>query len=368
MGNSTDLKKIVACFHIPLPLEISPLGQGNINRTYQVKTRQEEEEEAYVLQELNLDVCPDPEKIMQNSQKVLKAQEQYLKEHKDISWELVEYIPLKNHRGSLWKSETQVFRMMKYIPHKKVFQHLGELPKTQRLKVAYGLGKSWALFHQMALEIPLDSLAMVAPYFHYTERYYEALQTLLQDEDEKKLKKFRLQEKEVQSCLDFIRERSFLALESKEIRKKLPMRVTHNDTKLNNALWEEKTLEVACLIDLDSIQAGYVYFDVGDGIRSAANLAGEETQNTQQVCWEESIFEEILRAYQENASFLQEEEKKSIKLSPKWIAFELGIRFLWDYLQGDLYFKNTQVQRPRRNLERAKVQLKLVEEFEKQFE
>ena len=146
----------------------------------------------------------------------------------------------------------------------------------------------------------------------------------------------------------------------------LPERVTHNDTKFNNVLLDDATGEGICVIDLDTVMPGLAAYDFGDMVRTTTSPALEDEQDLSKVSMQFPMFEALVRGYLESAgSFLTETEKQHLAFSGKLITFEIGIRFLTDYLAGDTYFK---VHREGHNLDRCRTQFKLVESIEKQEE
>ncbi|MEK7483179.1 MAG: aminoglycoside phosphotransferase family protein [Planctomycetota bacterium] len=356
------LLAIASQFQIPVPQKIDPLGQGNINRTYLVSSAQEK----YVLQAINRDLYPQPEKVIHNILEVTRAQQEFFQASPpEIPVALIELVPSKSSEYLIWDHD-QSFRLFRYLEGGLIFQNLGEVSAPLRTKVAYELGKGWARFHTSIASIPLENLEILLPNFHDTATIFEQfLRVKEESEQGKTVRNWKTLERS-KRIVRLILDRQELALSQRPL--KVPRRPTHNDTKLNNCVFVPDIFSVLCLLDLDTIQAGCVHFDVGDGIRSAANLAGEETQELKNVRWDQDSVEAILAGYLDNAPFLTEEEKKILPLSPQIIAFELGIRFFTDYLQGDIYFRNFISSRPNRNLERAEVQFKLVENFKRCFQ
>jgi Ser/Thr protein kinase RdoA (MazF antagonist) len=144
---------------------------------------------------------------------------------------------------------------------------------------------------------------------------------------------------------------------------RLPVRVVHNDPKVNNVLIHRATGEALCMIDLDTVKPGIVHFDFGDCVRSAANPAGEDAEDPGTVGLDLPLFEAVTRGYlREAGGFLTEKEVEMLPESVKVITFELGLRFLADYLRGDTYFR---IKYPDHNLHRARVQFRLLESIEK---
>ncbi len=142
----------------------------------------------------------------------------------------------------------------------------------------------------------------------------------------------------------------------------LPERITHNDTKFNNVLLDDKTGEAVCVIDLDTVMPGLALYDFGDMVRTTTSPAAEDERDLSKVTMQFPMFEALVRGYLETAgAFLTPAEKKYLAFSGKLITFEIGIRFLTDYLAGDTYFK---VHREGHNLDRCRAQFKLVESIE----
>jgi hypothetical protein len=147
---------------------------------------------------------------------------------------------------------------------------------------------------------------------------------------------------------------------------KLPERVTHNDTKFNNVMLDDATGEGICVIDLDTVMPGLALYDFGDSVRTTTSPAKEDEQDLSKVTMQFPMFEALARGYLSTAGeFLTPAEKKLLPFSGKLITFEIGIRFLTDYLAGDTYFK---VHREGHNLDRCRTQFKLVESIEQQEE
>ncbi|MDW8345246.1 MAG: phosphotransferase [Verrucomicrobiae bacterium] len=163
---------------------------------------------------------------------------------------------------------------------------------------------------------------------------------------------------------DRVRDETPRALTRALVDAGLPERVTHNDTKLNNVMLDDATGEGVCVIDLDTVMPGLALYDFGDQVRTTTSPAREDERDLSQVGLRREMFEALARGYLEAAGgFLTREEKELLVVAGKVITLEIGIRFLTDYLSGDVYFK---VHRPRHNLDRCRTQFKLVESIEAQ--
>ena len=146
----------------------------------------------------------------------------------------------------------------------------------------------------------------------------------------------------------------------------MPLRITHNDTKINNVMIDEETDEAVCVIDLDTVMPGLALYDFGDMVRSATSPAAEDETDLSKVQMRMPFFEALAEGYLDAAgSFLTEAEVENLPFSGKLITLEIGIRFLTDFLEGDVYFKT---QRDAHNLDRCRTQLKLVERIEEEYQ
>lgn len=351
------MEHILRQFALAPPFLVEPLGQGNINKTFLVTCSSGQ----FVLQAMNGYLYPEPEKVIHNFLQIFPVQQKFFREHRVFSYyQSLEFLATPEGEYLVWENK-QAYRLLRYLKEGQIFQTLGDLDFDSRQKVAYELGKGWAIFHRSVQEVEPLSLKVLLNDFHDTAKIYEQFLQILEDSATNLTPRNWKSNRRTREWVAFIREHSFLATYAQ--RFSFPLRVTHNDTKLNNCVFAPKTFEVLSLIDLDTLQAGFLYFDVGDGIRSATNLAGEESRDLSQVDWDLASYAQIARGYLEHISFLTEEEQKILAYAPQIIAFELGIRFFQDYLQGDIYFQNQDKQRPERNLERAEVQLQLVARF-----
>jgi thiamine kinase-like enzyme len=146
---------------------------------------------------------------------------------------------------------------------------------------------------------------------------------------------------------------------------KIPVRITHNDTKFNNILLDEND-KALCVIDLDTVMPGYVHYDFGDAIRTAANIAAEDEMELSKVKMDIKLFEAYAQGYlSETRETLNDVEKEYLAFAPRLITYTIAVRFLTDYLDGDYYFK---IHHEHHNLQRARAQLKLVESMEEQYD
>jgi hypothetical protein len=219
--------------------------------------------------------------------------------------------------------------------------------------------KAFGDFQKYLVDIPGGRLNETIPNFHNTPARFKALEEAIQ-------KDVKNRAAGVKAEIDF-------ALKHKDItgvlldlnaKGEIPERITHNDTKLNNVMIDDETQEGICVIDLDTVMPGLAHYDFGDMVRTGTSPAAEDERDLSKVTMRMNMFEALLRGYMSAAGdFLNKTEKKMLPFSGKLITFEIGIRFLTDYLAGDVYFK---IKRADHNLDRCRTQFKLVESIESQ--
>jgi len=329
-------------------------GSGLINDTYLCELRDGGEMRKYILQRINTSVFKKPELVMKNVEVVTahivsRLHAQGIQDPHTITPTL---IPTRG--GQLFHRDDSgtYWRMFHYIESGRVFDTVTSV--THAFEVGRGLGR----FQSLVSDLPPDRLHDTLPGFHETPRYLAEFDEALKADVKKRAAG-------VMTDREFVNDRRSLApvLTDLIASGELPVRVVHNDPKVNNVLIHAVTGEVLCMIDLDTVEQGIVHFDFGDCVRSAANPAGEDAEDLSTVGLDLSLFEAIARGYLlEAGSFLTKKEIEILPASVKVITFELGLRFLADYLRGDTYFR---IRYSDHNLHRARVQFKLLRSIEK---
>jgi Ser/Thr protein kinase RdoA (MazF antagonist) len=349
------IEKIVSHFALPgLFHKAEKFGSGLINDTYLCEFRQSENSiRKYILQRINISVFKHPEHVMANidivsSHIVRKLRLQGVSDPHAITPALIRTLD-----GSSWYRDLSggCWRMFYFIESGIVFDTVRN--RNHAFEIGRGLGKFQALVSDLAPENLHDTL----PGFHHTERY-------LEEYDDALVRDCRKRAEAVRTETEFVAARRHLAPLLTDLMKsgRVSTRVVHNDPKVNNVMIDSVTSKALCMLDLDTVKSGVVLFDFGDCVRSAANPAGEDAPELASVSLDISLFEAVAQGYlQEACGFLTAEEIDLLPLSVNVITFELGIRFLADYLRGDTYFK---VQHSDHNLHRARVQFKLLESIE----
>lgn len=348
------LESIIPQFSVPGTFQKADrFGSGLINDTYLCEFSDRSLVRKYILQCINTSVFARPAQVMKNVEIVTKHIAQRLREEGNADPFAVTpaLISTLDGRSFYCDDGGRYWRMFHFIESGVVFDMV--VDAKHAFEVGRGLGK----FQALVSDLPPETLFDTLPGFHHTQKYLDEYDSALQRDVKKRAAA-------IAADKEFVLKRRNLApmLVSLITSGNVPVRVVHNDPKVNNVMVHAATREALCMLDLDTVKPGTVLFDFGDCVRSAANPAGEDAQDLASVAIDQTLFESIARGYiQEAGMFLTKNELAALPLSVKVITFELGVRFLADYLNGDVYFK---VKHPDHNLHRARVQFKLLESIE----
>lgn len=331
-------------------------GHGHINDTFYVKTRAENGEHAYILQRMNREVFKEPVSLMKNITGVTTfLRREIEKEGGDPLRETLNLIPVKGGEDYYIDSDGEYWRSYLFIGNATCYDQV-EKPED-----FYQSGKAFGRFQRQLSLYPADELTETIPDFHNTPARLEAFKKAVET-DVCGRAAF------VQQEIQFVLRRAGEAGAAMEMLKagKLPLRVTHNDTKLNNIMIDDTTGEALCIIDLDTIMPGLSIFDFGDSIRFGANTAAEDEPDASLAGLSLPLFDIYTKGYLDGCNgSLTKEEVRMLPMGAKLMTYECGMRFLTDYLQGDIYFKTT---RENHNLERCHTQFALVEDMEQKWD
>lgn len=337
-------------------VSLSSNACGNINDTYILEFDINNNKKRYILQRINIDIFGDPQKLMNNINLVTEHIRKKIKEEGGETLRGTLTI-VKTKEGAMFYEDDlgNVWRVFLFIEKAKTYQ-LVEEPKHM-----YTTGKALGKFQKQLSDFDASKLNETIKDFHNTKKRYD---DFINAVNKDKVGKKSLVEDEINYIIEHKDEMGKLVDELH--RGNLPLRVTHNDTKFNNIMIDDETGEGIALIDLDTVMPGLLLYDFGDAIRSGANTALEDEKDLSKVNFDFNLYEEFTRGYLEEVKgHLTKREIELLPLSVKIIALELTMRFLGDYLNGDIYFK---VERENHNLDRAKNQLKLVKDIENNFE
>jgi Ser/Thr protein kinase RdoA (MazF antagonist) len=334
-------------------MQAGRFGSGLINDTYLCEFRDHDVVRRYILQRVNPSVFRQPEKVMENVEVVTAHIVKRLRaEGVADPYSVTPALVRGRSGGSYYVDRSGAFwRLFHFIESGMVFE------KVTGVRHAFEIGRGLGRFQALVADLLPEKLHDTLPGFHRTPLYLQEFDAAVQAND-------RGRAQEVDRERAFVYRRMQLAplLTDPADAGQIPVRVVHNDPKVNNVLIHSVTGEAICMIDLDTVKPGMVLFDFGDCVRSAANPSGEDAEDLDRVSIDLSLFEAVAGGYlREARAFLTEKEIEMLAVSVKVITFELGLRFLADYLRGDTYFK---IQYPAHNLYRARVQFRLLESIE----
>ncbi|HYA85714.1 MAG TPA: aminoglycoside phosphotransferase family protein [Nitrospirota bacterium] len=352
--NDPLLPSLITQFAIPGILQkVERFGRGLINDTYLCECNDGGTGRRYILQRVNASVFAHPDQVMENVDIVTAHIAKKLRAEGIAAPSLVtpSLVHAKNSKSYICDDTGAYWRVFNFIESGTVFDTVVDVKHA--FEVGCGLGRFQALVADLSSHMLYDTL----PGFHFTPRYLKEFDDVL-----KTGMKNRIVRTVAEQAFVELRRPLAPALTDLIASNKIPLRVVHNDPKVNNIMIHLGTREAMCMIDLDTVKPGIVHFDFGDCVRSAANPKGEDATDLDTVRIDLTLFEAVASGYlREAAAFLTKMEIAALPLSVQVITFELGVRFLADYLKGDTYFR---INYPDHNLHRARVQFKLLESIE----
>ncbi len=330
-------------------IDCKPFGSGHINETLLLTTKRGSQ---YVMQRMNTYVFKDPQGLMENVFGVTE----YLKKRiveagGDPNRETLTFI--KTRDGDLYyNGEEGAWRAYRFQ------SALMALDAARSPRDFYASGKAYGRFQSLLKDYPIDTLHETIPHFHDTPQRMKQLREAIEKDAAG-----RAAEVAAEIAFALEREASSSIVMDLQNEGVLPLRVTHNDTKLNNVLLDPESGEGVCVIDLDTVMPGQAIFDFGDSIRFGASTAAEDEKDLDKVRLDLTLFEAYTKGFLEGCgNALLPIERDLLPCGAWLITLEIGIRFLADYLNGDVYFKTAY---PEHNLVRARTQFKLVQEMER---
>lgn len=348
------LTTIVAHFAIPGKLiKAERFGSGLINDTYLCEFTENNALRKYILQRINTAVFTHPEQVMENVELVTAHIHARLTSEGVKNPDSVTPALIRTRRGQSFHVDASgaYWRMFHFIESGTVFDTVVDT------RHAHEIGRGLGRFQALVSDLPPARLHDTLPGFHHTPLYLKELDDAAQTGARERVS-------EAAPELEFVKARRPLAslLMERMESGELPLRVVHNDPKVNNVMVRTDTREVLCMLDLDTVKPGIVHFDFGDCARSTANPVGEDAEQVADVVFDMPLFEAVSAGYlREAGEFLTRNEVAMLPASVKVITLELGLRFLADHLRGDTYFK---IRYPAHNLHRARVQFRLLSSIE----
>ncbi len=332
-------------------LSCEPYGNGHINDTFLVIFEEEGNEIWYILQALNTNVFKKPEQVMSNIEKVTE----WLQKTAADPREVLHLVRTKDGAAYYADETGAFFRMYDFVTDSLC------LDRPENARDFYESAVAFGRFQKALSEFPAETLFETIPDFHNTpKRYADFCKAVEEDVCGRAAG--------VQEEIAFIKARAdfYGVLLDACKAGELKLRVSHNDTKSNNVMLDAKTRTALCVIDLDTIMPGFSVTDFGDSIRFGANTAAEDEKDLSKVTLDIALFETYTEGFLNGCGGkLPAEEIMLLPEGAKMMTIECGMRFLADYLQGDIYFKTA---RPEHNLDRARTQIKLVSEMEEHWD
>ncbi len=353
MINHDEIAGIVSNFCVDgeyVSAELHP--GGHIHETYLVATRSGNQ---YILQRINQHVFPKPMELMENIYGVTRyLREQIIQRDGDAKRETLTLILTKNGQYTYTDIRSQIWRMYLFIE--------GSMPCAQPFTVfsVTAAGMAFGRFSQLLADYPVNQLKETIPNFHNTPLRVKQLKEAVQNNPCRRAGRVRYE-------IDFALVSSDESGDLVDLQKRgiLPTRVTHNDAKLSNVLLDRKTREGLCVVDLDTVMPGLTACDFGDGARSCSNSVADDETNLNHVYFRTDMFEAYAVGYLAGCSrSLKSEEYAALPYGVKLMTYELGVRYLTDYINGDQYFR---VKHPEQNIDRARNQFRLLQDIERKW-
>lgn len=332
-------------------------GNGHINDTYVVTYNQSGRDIRYLLQRINHQIFKSPPALMGNIERAtrhIRQKLEFLKEG-DLSRKTLTLIPALDGQYYFQDIDANYWRIYLFVEGARTYD------TVESTSQAFEVGRAFGKFQLLLSDLPADLFHVTIPDFHHTPKRFENLLKAIEEDRANRARGVRQE-------IDFALKRQSIVGKLVDLHSagKIPERVVHNDTKLNNVMLDNATGEGICVIDLDTLMPGLSLYDFGDMVRTSTNAGAEDETDLSKVYFKTDFFESLARGYLEAAdTLLNPVEKSLLPFSGKLITFEIGLRFLTDYLNGDVYFK---IKRPEHNRDRSRTQFKLVSCIEEKEE
>ena len=325
------------------------IDSGHINSTYRATYRQKDgSDQRYIFQAINRNVFKDPYAVMKNVERVTRhINSRVLRLKNDLGGQTLNLFPART--GGSWVEDAHgiVWRCYNHIEGCVTYD------VVENTRQAYQAARAFGSFQDLVSDLDADSIFETIPDFHHTRKRFARLMEVAAADPRGRLAAVRKE-------FEFIRQRESLTGLLLDLidAGQIPVRVTHNDTKINNVMIDALSDEAVCVIDLDTVMPGLALYDFGDLVRSATSPAAEDETDLSKVEMQMPMFEALVEGYLESAgNFINDTEIEHLTHAGKLMTLEVGIRFLTDHLEGDTYFK---IHHPGHNLERCRTQLQLV--------
>jgi hypothetical protein len=350
MSKDPEVVAVARAFHIEGEfLSASRYGSGHINDTYCVVFQQGGAPSRFILQRINHGIFKAPAALMENIQRVTAHLAAETAGAPESARRVLTLIPARDGRAWYLDAEGSYWRVYCFIERARAYD------AVESTEQAFQAARAFGRFQKLLTGLPAPRLHDTIPDFHNTPKRFSSLEQAIAADVAGRAKQASRE-------IEFARARKSIA--GILLDANLPERVTHNDTKFSNVLLDDATGEGLCVVDLDTVMPGLALYDFGDMVRTTTSPAVEDERDLSKVTMQFPMFEALVRGYLESAGgFLTKAEKRNLSFAGKLITFEQGLRFLADYLAGDVYYK---VHRDGQNLDRCRTQFKLIESIEHQ--
>ena len=355
--NRSGILEVLSHFDLPGDfMDFYPISYGHINDTVRVCLQNDGQTDAYIVQRINTHVFRDPDALMDNVLRVTAFLGDKIRENGgDVSRRTLTVYRTRDGKPFYMSNEGDCFRVYNYVPDTYTLQSIEDPDDFRKA------GKAFGDFQNMLADYPSHTLHETIARFHDTASRFADLEKAIEqnlagrrDSVQKEIDFCRAREADTHVLVDLL------------AAGKLPLRVTHNDTKLNNILFDNATHRGICIVDLDTVMPGLSLYDFGDSIRFGASTAAEDEKDLSKVSMDLDLYKAYTDGYLSAAgACLTDCEIEHLPFSAKLMTLECGMRFLTDYLNGDTYFHTSY---PEHNLDRCRTQLKLVADMENKAE
>jgi len=355
-SDENKLRNVISQFTIEGCLtHVKANSEGHINSTYISTFVQDGNIKKYTHQRINNYVFKKPLEVMENISSVTKhIRSKLVGNFDDVDLRCLRVVPTRDGKLAHIDEEGGYWRTYHFIDHVRTFSTIKDASQ------AYLLGEAIGNFQLQLADFDGKSLHETIPHFHDMGLRYEQLEEAIQVNHQNRLE-------QVGPELAFLKENRERGLVLWEGMKggKLPVRVTHNDTKINNVLFKSDGSVALCIIDLDTVMPGTILFDTGDMIRTATTTGEEDATDLSTVSCDEKLHKALIQGYLAKAEFLTDEERALVVESGRNITQIMAVRFLTDFLNGDKYYT---IEREKHNLDRARTQIKLMQDMDAKWD
>lgn len=337
--------------------ELSVFGNGHINDTLRATCELADgRTKRYIVQRMNDGIFKNPDELMENVMNVTSfLRKKIIAAGGDPDRETLNVIPTKDGKNYLTDENGDFWRCYIFIEDATSFDQVEKPEDFYNSAVAFGN------FQRLLADYPAATLHETIKNFHNTVSRFADFKKAVEEDVAGRARDVQ---KEIQFVLD--READCHVICDALAKGELPLRVTHNDTKLNNIMIDNRTGKGLCVIDLDTVMPGSSLYDYGDSIRFGASTGAEDEQNLDLIWCDLELFEIYTKGYVEGCGgSLTEKEIRMMPMGAKLMTLECGMRFLADHLQNDIYYK---IHRENHNLDRARTQFKLVADMEAKWD